>query len=89
MKYYKNPQDQVFGYDEDQTDLITAAINANWTDISNAWPPAPDPKDAIVSQIAALEAQQTDRRVRDAIAGTDNGWLKNLETQIAALRAQL
>jgi hypothetical protein len=43
----------------------------------------------IEMQILALEAQQTPRRIRNAIAGSDNGWLAALETQIAALRAQL
>ena len=44
---------------------------------------------SLLAQIDALEAQQTPRRLRDAIAGTDNSWLKNLESQIAALRAQM
>lgn len=40
-------------------------------------------------QIAVLEAQQTDRRIREALAGTDGGWLVNLNNQITALRATL
>ena len=41
------------------------------------------------SQIQALEATVTDRRVREAVLGVDDNWLKNLNDQIAALRAQL
>lgn len=54
-----------------------------------AAPAAPDPNAAIDAQIAALEATQTPRRMRDA-ALTDLGktWLQDLENRIAALRAQ-
>lgn len=44
---------------------------------------------AIKKQIAALEGQQTPRRIREAIKGTDNGWMVGIDNQIAALRAQL
>lgn len=42
-----------------------------------------------LSQIATLETQITARRQREAILGTDNGWLADIEAQIAALRTQL
>lgn len=45
--------------------------------------------ESLKSQIRVLENQQTPRRIREAIAGTDNGWLAGVNTQIAALRAQL
>jgi hypothetical protein len=54
----------------------------------DAWE-AGQPRRDILSQIAALETTQTDRRIREALAGTDNGWMAALNTQIAALRAQL
>lgn len=41
----------------------------------------------LLAQIAALEATQTPRRQREAL--TDSTWMKNLDAQIAALRAQL
>lgn len=50
--------------------------------------PLPPPRD-IKAEIASLEATITSRRTREAILGTDNGWLANVESQIAALRAQL
>ena len=43
----------------------------------------------ILSQIATLESTISERRKREAILGTDNGWLAGIEAQIAALRAQL
>ena len=42
-----------------------------------------------IAQIAALESQQTARRVREAALGIDGGWLQKLESQISALRAAL
>ena len=47
------------------------------------------PKILIKAEIAALEATITPRRTREAILGTDNGWLADQEAAIAALRAQL
>lgn len=46
-------------------------------------------KASIDQQIAALEAKMTPRRIREAANGTDNGWMKALDAQIAALRTQL
>ncbi len=43
----------------------------------------------IQQQIAQLEASATPRRIREATLGTDNGWLKNLNAQIAALRVKV
>ena len=46
-------------------------------------------QNAIKAQITALESTQTPRRLREAIVGTDGGWLANLESEIAVLRGQL
>ena len=43
----------------------------------------------VLSQIAKLEATFTPRRQREAILGIDNGWLADVNAQIAALRAKL
>ena len=48
----------------------------------------PEPRD-IPGEIRALESQITVRRQREAILGTDNGWLANIDAQIADLRSQL
>jgi len=57
--------------------------------IPDPWPPAPSASDCIKQQIADLEAQVTDRRMREAVLGTDGGWLKEQDAKISALRAQL
>ena len=51
--------------------------------------PAPSAADVVRQSIAVLEATVTQRRIREAVLGTDNGWLQNVESQIVALRAQL
>jgi hypothetical protein len=44
---------------------------------------------AIIQQIVELEAKVTQRRIREATLDIDNGWLRDLNDQIAALRGQL
>lgn len=43
----------------------------------------------ILAQIQAIEATITPRRIREAILGTDAGWLEDQEDAIVVLRAQL
>lgn len=49
----------------------------------------PDPipeSDLIKMQIAELESKVTDRRLREALLGIDDGWLLNINSQISELR---
>ena len=66
--------------------IISAEKNGNpiLTD-----PPAPTAEQVILSQIAAIEATITQRRLREATLGTDNGWLSEQDAAIAALRAKI
>ena len=48
-----------------------------------------DASEKIKADIAALEATITPRRTREAILGTDIGWLADIENQIQELRGQL
>jgi hypothetical protein len=43
----------------------------------------------VLAQIKELEKQITIRRIRESILGVDNGWLANIDAQIATLRSQL
>ena len=52
-------------------------------------PPPPSANQLILSQIAALEATVTQRRMREAALGTDGGWLKAIDAEVAALRKGL
>ena len=49
----------------------------------------PSANELIMQQIAGLESTATERRYREAVLGIDEGWLKNLNDEIASLRAQL
>lgn len=56
---------------------------------ADALRPKPDPKEAIKSQIVQLEAQITQRRLREAMISGDKSFIQSIDAQIAALRAQL
>ena len=50
MKYYENPQSQVYGFDETdptQVPLIEAAIKNNWLDVSDNYPLKPTKEQTI------------------------------------------
>ena len=59
--------------------------------ISDAWlnDPSIEDNDETEEQILAIEATITQRRQREAILGTDNGWLADTDAKIKALRDQL
>lgn len=51
--------------------------------------PPVQPNAELLLQINSLEGTITARRLREAVLGTDNGWLANIEDEIEDLRAQL
>lgn len=90
----KIPVDAVPVSDEDYHALLAAQSGGKVIQADeNGHPIAAEPEvshnDGIKSQIIALESTVTARRLREAIIGTDGGWLQNLNSQIASLRAQL
>ena len=57
MKYYKNENQEVFGYDEtdnSQLVLIQGAINSGWEDVTGSWPPPPSLDDLKVLQVQSI-----------------------------------
>ena len=46
----------------------------------------PSPNIAIIKQITTLEATITNRRLREHMLGSDNGWLASINDQITVLR---
>ena len=43
MRYFKNKQNEVYGYDDTQQDLIDQAIANGWEEVTASWPPPPAP----------------------------------------------
>jgi len=62
-----------------------------WVALGNTPTPADpiSPNVTIINQIITLEATITNRRLREHILGTDNGWLASINDQITALRNTL
>lgn len=65
-----------------------ADVNARQLDYA-AYMATQSTNSAILQQITSLEKTITQRRIREAISGIDNGWLANAQIQIEALRQQL
>lgn len=72
MKYFRNTvTDEVFGYDEDQQDLIALAVSdTDMKDITSDWPPAIDPDLQLANEVRsdrnALLSQSDWTQVADA-----------------------
>ena len=55
----------------------------------DAPPPPPTEQELALQGILALEAQITDRRMREAVLTGDNSFIQGIEDQIVVLRGQL
>lgn len=94
MPYFKDSDNRLhYLSDEDVSlggiDLLPTSCVQITDDEADQLLPRPSANDLIKEQIAELEKQHTDRRIREAVLGLDNGWLASLNAQIAALRARL
>lgn len=65
---------------------MTIATDAQIQAVLN---PTKSSKQIALEKILALESKVTDRRIREAILGIDNGWLKSINDEIVVLRTQL
>ena len=82
---------------DDQDDPLTWSLPvwpqgmsiASQSQIQAILNPVKSPKEIAIQKIASLEATITDRRIREAVLGIDNGWLKSVNDEITTLRAQL
>jgi hypothetical protein len=75
---------------ENSVEVSAAPDHASqaWNFQDNSWNAIPN-NILVRQQIMSLELLQTDRRIREAALGIDNGWLQNLNNQIETLRQQL
>ncbi len=68
--------------------LLTDEEKAEAKARKDAWDAESTKRNAL-AEIARLESEITPRRTREAILGTDNGWLANQESLIATERNKL
>ena len=69
MRYFKNPDNEVYGYDDTQQDLIDQAIENGWKDITGSWPlPPVMPEITIVSMRQCRLALLQENRLDDVEA---------------------
>lgn len=83
IRYYKDAGDGLYAFECEAPEHLTEITKEEY-DLANA--PVINPNDLILAKIAELEASVTTRRMREALLGTDNGWMKALDEQIATLR---
>jgi len=60
MRYFKNPNGDVYAYDETishQLPYMQTAINNGWEDITSTWTPPPPPPPPAPPTISDLQAQ--------------------------------
>jgi hypothetical protein len=89
MKHFISTAGQLHAYEEDgsQDHLIPAdSVPATDEQVNASQNPALTPEQVRNAAISKIESQITPRRLREAVLGTDGGWLANAEAQIAALR---
>lgn len=89
MPYYKAPNNSIHFLDNDSFAHLLPTGSVRTSDVeAEAVRPKPTQDDVIKSQIVALEAQITPRRLREAILG-DSSFIITIDVQIRALHAQL
>jgi hypothetical protein len=94
MKFFKDGNDEVYAYADDGSQDafikpgLTAITAAEAATLANPAPTVEQQRAALIAQMNALEAGQH-RATREAILSGDMSWLKKIDDEVAALRAQL
>lgn len=93
MKFYRDSTGRVSAYESDgsQDHLIPDGLTQMTAlEVEAHVNPPKTPTQVIFEKISALEAEQSKpRRMREAMLGTDGGWMATIDAQIAKLRATL
>ena len=53
MRYFKDKDGEVYGFDNTERDLIADAITASWEEVTGAWPPPP-----VIPEITTVSMRQ-------------------------------
>lgn len=79
-----------YGYtDVSEIEVTEQDLNELIKKRDEATAPKLSKKELNLQAIAKLELSVTNRRLREATLGTDNGWLKEVESKIKLLRDKL
>jgi hypothetical protein len=92
MPHYKAPDNSIHCLDEEGFEhlLPQGSVKISYEEaLSLSKPPEPSSNELLLRQILELESGVTPRRLREAVAGIDKGWLKDVESQITALRKKI
>jgi len=89
MNYFKNADGHVFAYESLDVEIPVGLKPITEAEADAIRFPAPTVAQRAQAEILALEAQVTQRRLREAVLGIDNGWLQHIDDQIASLRELL
>ena len=93
MPFFKNTQNKLYFLDEGDDPgvwLPGDCIAISDEEANELQIPSPlTQNEIVISKIVKLESSVTERRIREAILGTDDGWLNSLNDQIEVLRSTL
>jgi hypothetical protein len=93
INYANLPSDLINVTDEEYAAAMARPVGYTIEVVDGAMTAAPPAAASAyqqaLAQITDLERTVTPRRLREAALGTDDGWLKALDDQIAALRATI
>lgn len=92
MKHYRDPDNKVHILEDESFSYLLPPgcepISPEEAAVLQVVPP-PSEADLLKAEIVDLEATITPRRLREALLGTDGGWLARVDKQITDLRGQL
>lgn len=91
----KIPEDAVEITEEEYAELLDGQSSGKIISAGNSGkpflsdPPGPTQSDLALTQIRDLESKITNRRLREAVLGIDEGWLAETNERILKLRLEL
>jgi hypothetical protein len=92
MRYFKNPNGDVHGYDEtypDDAPYIETAIGAGWIEITGNWPlpPTPPTVQELISALEQIVQTYIDSKAQEHGYDNANSCISYLNSSIAAWKS--
>lgn len=89
MVYYKDAQGGLHALDDAKFSYLLPAGVSEISEQDHLELSKPSARDLVMQQIHALESTVTQRRLREAALGEDDGWLAGVDEKISDLRKKL